>query len=269
MTNEMKNLIWEVAGKSETNLEWIVDAKDQFRVGEVRRDDRGYFVSVTDIIGEKESKVYIPEETLRNEEFTDDIENANREYNLNKQYETLHEENRKREIASKLKKVALTTVLATGATLLVGLTNKSYNSPEKVAERERIKLAETREKEIDRKAVYLTDMLINKHSSNPNWKPETEKKEYNLNDLGKVNTQIITKVDQRGAKRFAIMPNENTMLISEYWTDYPSDDAKNLEYIEIKEGDNWIRVEDISDKRREEFRTLIERVYEMDSTNNN
>ena len=140
MTDEkqkLRELIFAKAGKIGSGLDWIVDpkARGQFQIGELERDDNGYFVNVRDSYGDRRSNVYLEENDLRQAEFTDDLETANAFYKnekLQKEADKLH---RRKRIKS-----GIDRALAIGSILgaMGFLTHKaieSYNAPDMVQAR--------------------------------------------------------------------------------------------------------------------------------------
>jgi hypothetical protein len=125
MEKDIKELVWAVAGKPGSNLEWILEVQDQFNIGELKRDEKGYFVQVRDIVGDRATRIYIPEDALRDKRFTAEIAVANEKYSESQQ-KVLVKRSRKR---SFLKKALIAGSLLGVLYLTASTISKKLSSP--------------------------------------------------------------------------------------------------------------------------------------------
>lgn len=145
MTNnreeQVRKLIWVHAG-NDKSLDWILERRDHFFLGELTRDDNGYYFSVRDAYKDKKTNVYLNEEELRKNDFLEDMKKANSTY-----------EDTKLKKSKRLKKFVRNTF----ATVMLGLATaglgvrayNEYTSPERVVRRAEMKL----ERELEKKRV--------------------------------------------------------------------------------------------------------------------
>lgn len=242
----------------------------EIRLGNLRRDDEGFFVEVEDTVGNETYRVSIPEDNLRNKGLSNLVQNANCEYNS-----LVEERGRERKKLRRRKRnIAFSALLSVAALIGANEGRKFYYSPERVAARQR-------DSELDDAAVSIAKRFPIEIRSE--WTFSDEKETYLLNDGTKVSTGVARKTygkdsDSISSVRLYIEesdPNStNNIYVSEYYV-FPgtaSDDAKNLEYVLSRQPDGkLVTVADgknkISSEQRATYERLIKEIAKLNAAN--
>jgi hypothetical protein len=273
---QLKGIIWRKVKGDGRNLDWLFESPEDFKIEGVRFNGKGYSVKVHDAYGDQTHEVGLEEEELRAGDFAQEMISANESYRQGLEDQRIQRESRKQATRNKVKR-GFRRLIAVG---LVSLTAfgayKHETSPEKVAERTKVRALEEKANLVEEKAVYLGNGLL-RRIEEPKWVLSEYQERYILNNApSNEDTIIATTIREIGQNnknegRLCFILNGKTRFISEYWDfdgwDGPSDDAKNLEYLQIKEGDKWIDVKEIPEERRAEYANLILQISKMRERN--
>lgn len=261
---EMRTLAWELAGRTGSELSFIIDgkAKGQFSIGALERGQDNYFVRIHDDYLDQNHVVDIPEGVLRERGFTEQIKAANSIYDRKNQEEERAVQRKKQLRKSRLKKSLIFSAIGLAA-LGGGKMGYNYlNNPE------RLKRIEE-ERELDEMAVAIVPEEIAKQR----YKIKSERQEYDLLDNNEVAVYLICnysdeKTPSNEADRLLIIRNGLEEFISAGWSFDAQDDAMELSKYWKNVDGNWINIP-VTDETQKEYRALIREIYTSKQVNGN
>lgn len=98
----LEEIVWVVAGRSESPYSLILENPNLFEIRGLHRDRGGYFINIYSKLNESEESIRIPEEFLYSQEYSDHVDNANEEFRRHQEELTRKEIKRKRNVVKSL-----------------------------------------------------------------------------------------------------------------------------------------------------------------------
>lgn len=276
---ELRKLVWSHAG-TDRSLEWVLERKDQFTVGELGRDEQGYYLPVSDVYLDKNQRVYLIETELRERDFTEAMRRANTDYI---RAQKAAESSRRSRISRIRRKVVgtLATVVAISVGIGLGrIAYTEYNRPERVVAREierqeRKRLIQEEKAEAERKK--LEEKRKNEAIAVEKKRVAQFKKDaleiipsdglripmYTFEDGSFVILyEGAPNVGRSETTRLCINYNNSERFISGDWDIWPEEDADRLAIYESWNGKEWIRNEGngISGEKIRLYENLVSKI---------
>lgn len=222
----------------QTGMQWIHTRPQDFYIGPIQRDWRGYYCEVRDTVTDaKTTKEYFLEQELRERNLSEEMRRANRDY---------------AHASKKFRKKMFWGGL--GATLAASIIGRGvyykgvYQQTPEYKERERVQqLEEQREKELDEIAVSIIP-----EGAHPVL--------YHLGD----NEDVFVYTGKEGGEeaRLGLLRNGIERFLSESWSSDPNGNAKNLEIYECRKDLGWLTLkgEEIPTEKRQEYSDLLAKI---------